>query len=109
MMRCSLIVEGTRETCGEGFSHSSGSLDGSETRWTHVVMNLTVFCSQEFVVVLYKCFLYDLFFRIHFTRNSRASTVTRVVDFRHLCLPQFYGIAKKLHSSRLSFTDRRIL
>lgn len=30
-------------------------------------------------------------------------------DFWHLCLPQFYGVAKKLHSSRLSFTDRGIL
>lgn len=41
-------------------------------------------------------FLYDLFC-IHFLRVQSCVTVTLVVDFWHLCLPQFYGIAKKLY------------
>jgi len=87
------------------FTHRALSTDlrrDGRTWW----WNPMVFCSQEFVIVLCKYFLYG-FFCNYFTRTSRASLM------HHWFLTSLSPAIirrreKKLHSSRLSFTDRGI-
>lgn len=89
-----------REKRREGFFHSSGSLDGSEIRdgrtWWWKLM---VFCSQEFVVALCKYPFVRFFLSILIMRHA----VTRIINFWHLCLPQFYGVAKTATFQQIVF------
>lgn len=91
-----------------GFS-TLGALS-MDLRWDrHTWWWITVFCSQEFVAALYKHFFLYCFFFCVCLFYAYMYVHQFPVDFWHLCLPQFYDVAIKLHSNRLSFIDRGIL
>lgn len=85
-----------QEKRGEGFFHSSGSLDGSETRRTHVVMDFSRSFVHNNSSLRFVNIFFCTVFCIHFTHIVARHVSWRASnDFWHLCLPQFYGVAKK--------------